>query len=66
MELNLVELLPQLGIAAVVLWLLLQEQKRREDSEKRYQEHIEELENRLFGLLESDLEASRPKRPEGG
>ena len=51
---EILQLVGQLGIAGLMFYLLLEERKARQA-----------LESKISNWLEEELEASRPKRPEG-
>lgn len=54
MDQVLIDLLPQLGLAAVILYLLMEERKARQ-----------KLEDKIMSILDELMDASRPARPEG-
>ncbi|MBZ0275103.1 MAG: hypothetical protein K8I60_03095 [Anaerolineae bacterium] len=54
MEQALVGLLPQLGLAAVILYLLMDEKKARQ-----------KLEDKITSILDELMDASRPVKPSG-
>lgn len=54
MEEVLVNLLPQLGLAAVILYLLMDEKKARQ-----------KLEDKITAILDELMDASRSNRPQG-
>lgn len=54
MEQVLVDLLPQLGIAAVIFYLLMEERKARQ-----------KLEDKIMAILDELMDDSLKNRPEG-
>lgn len=49
-----VDLLPQLGLAIVILYLLMDEKKARQ-----------KLEDKITAILDELMDASKPTRPQG-